>query len=103
VIHHDLQLPAKFDGARYDHDAQYKSLSGQLKAIYQVLLCGERMTLEQVMAAVAVRLERKHLSATSVSANIRNLRKCGFNVHGDYGDNGVFEYWMETESQGRLF
>lgn len=103
MIHHDLELPKRFDGARYKHEVQFESLKGQIRVAYRILLSGKRMTLGQIVAEMLVRMDRKYLSQTSVSANIRNLRKCGVDVKGDYGESGEYEYWLEREPQGRLF
>lgn len=77
-----------FDGATYNSDFDYERLSGQLKAVYDLMRDGKWRTLPMIAKAVEG-------SPQAVSARLRDLRKRKYGslkVERSHVGNGVWEY-----------
>ena len=64
----------KFTGAEYSNKYDYKRLAGQLQRIFELMKDGQWRTLSQIAIET-------HAPESSVSANLRNLRKQGNGEH----------------------
>jgi len=63
-----------FDGDDYNPDLDQKRLTGQICRIYREMISGKWLTVDEIAAAT-------NDPQTSVSAQIRNLRKPAFGGH----------------------
>lgn len=84
----------KFDGDTYTQEYDQKRLTGQLRAIYDVIIDGKWRTLDEINKLT-------NAPHASISAQLRNLRKKRFGSHeilkrarGDRS-TGLFEYRLE--------
>lgn len=59
---------AEFDGATYDGKRDHSRLAGQILAVYELMRDGEWRTVQEIADAIDA-------PGTSVSAQLRNLRK----------------------------
>ena len=88
-----LPSPAKeraFDGATYDPRRDYERLSGQLKAVFDVMKDGRWRTLKELAAAVEG-------SEAALSARLRDLRKDKYGAHTierEHIERGLYRYRM---------
>ncbi len=83
------QVPdAPFDGLDYEPDRDHRRLSTQLGKIFDLMADGKWRTLDEIEAATGA-------PASSVSAQLRHLRKPRFGGHTvekEHLDGGLFHY-----------
>ena len=90
----DLFTNADFDGETYEPERDQMRLSGQLKAVFDVMSDGKWRTLPGLAMYVTAQTGR-NASEASVSARLRDLRKDRFGAHDverRYIANGMFQY-----------
>lgn len=86
-----LPSPARsdaFDGATYIPGRDYERLTGQLKAVFDLMKDGEWRTLAQIQQTVEG-------SQTAISARLRDLRKPKYGAHemvSEYVERGLYRY-----------
>lgn len=77
-----------FDGATYIPKRDYERLSGQLKAVFDVMKDGRWRTLKELGAAVEG-------SEAAISARLRDLRKDKYGAHEvqrEHIEGGIWRY-----------
>jgi hypothetical protein len=90
-----------FGGYTYDHDLDEQRLTGQLKAVYQVMRDGQWRTLKDI-AAVTHAMTGKRFSEAAISARLRDFRKPKFGGHlvdrrrVGVPKSGLFQYRLEV-------
>jgi len=80
----------KFDGHDYDHGRDCIRLTGQLERVFECLSDGEYKTFDDIRVVTGD-------PVTSISAQIRNLRKDKFGGHTIdrmHCGNGLYKYRM---------
>ena len=85
------QSDARFDGDDYNHERDSARLTGQIRRVYDFMLDGAWRTLNEVSDATG----DPH---SSVSAQLRNLRKKrfgGHNIERKYVVGGLYSYRLE--------
>lgn len=91
---------ADFDGETYSRSLDRLRLNTVLGCVYRALRDGKRWTLHE-LTAHCERAIGRHVSQTSVSAKLRDLRKVemgGFDVRSARaGDSGTWTYWLHQE------
>lgn len=92
---HPLFDNARFNGSDYDPELDYKRLTGQIKAIYDLMIDGQFRTLREIEMATGY-------PQASISAQLRHLRKPRFGSlvinkqrRGER-TSGLFEYKLEA-------
>lgn len=85
---------ARFDGSDIKPERDNARLSGQIQRVYDVMSSGRYMTHAQIRLAIRGKfgVEDKE---TSISAQVRNLRKPRFGGHtiqSRHIKNGLYEY-----------
>jgi hypothetical protein len=92
---------ADFDGESYSRAHDRLRLNTVLGCVYRSLLHGERWTLHDLTQHCERELGR-HVSQTSVSAKLRDLRKTsmgGYDVRSErVGVGGTWVYWLERDA-----
>lgn len=95
-----LQTEFRFDGSDYDPELDRDRLTGQLYRIFNLMHDGRYRTLEEIATITGD-------PASSVSAQLRNLRKDRFGAHtvdkrrrGDK-TSGLWEYRLEVNQRWR--
>ena len=86
-----------FDGETYDHGRDGRRLGSQMESVYNLILCGQWMTLEAISSATGA-------PQASVSARLRDLRKRKFGEHRverRYVRNGLFEYRLAKSNDNQ--
>lgn len=85
-----------FDGSDYTREFDQKRLTGQIRRIYDVMKDGQWRTLREIET-------RTEDPQSSISAQLRNLRKERFGAHvinrrgrGE-PNQGLFEYQLQTK------
>ena len=81
----------RFDGDDYNHERDSARLTGQIKRVYDFMLDGAWKTLDEISDATG----DPH---SSVSAQLRNLRKKrfgGHNIERKYMGGGLYSYRLE--------
>jgi hypothetical protein len=84
-----------FDGADVVHSRDVPRLTGQLLRVYYAILDGEWHTVDAVSRATGDQ-------ATSVSAQLRNLRKARFGGHTidrKHIGNGLYQYRLAVKER----
>ena len=91
----ELDFTARFDGSDIDPKLDQKRLSGQLEKIFNLMKDGSYRTLRDISDILGY-------GESSISANLRNLRKVRFGLHtidkrrkGE-ASNGLWEYKLIT-------
>jgi len=82
---------ARFDGDDYKHERDSARLTGQIRRVHDLMLDGAWRTLDEVSDATG----DPH---SSVSAQLRNLRKKrfgGHNIERKYVGGGLYSYRLE--------
>ena len=82
---------ARFDGDDYKHERDSARLTGQIRRVYDFMLDGAWRTLDEISDATG----DPH---SSVSAQLRNLRKKrfgGHNIERKYMGGGLYSYRLE--------
>lgn len=77
-----------FDGRTYASDRDYERLSGQLKAVFDVMRDGKWRTLSEIQAHVDG-------SEAAISARLRDLRKLKYGAHEvqrEHIERGLYRY-----------
>jgi len=77
-----------FDGSTYQHARDYERLNAQCRRVAEQMADGNWHTLRELSTATGD-------PEASVSARIRDLRKSGFHVEGEYVRRGLWRYRME--------
>lgn len=86
-----LPSPSKataFDGRTYAPDRDYERLSGQLRAVFDVMRDGKWRTIPEIGATVEG-------SEAAISARLRDLRKSKYGAHDvqrEHVDRGLYRY-----------
>lgn len=78
----------RFDGADYNHERDSDRLTGQIKRVFAAIKDGEWRTVFEISRDTGD-------PQTSVSAQLRNLRKARYgawNIECRYAGNGLYEY-----------
>ena len=91
-----LDFNARFDGDDYDDRRDRSRLVGQIKRVFEYVEDGEWRTVQQIAEATGD-------PETSVSAQLRNLRKArfgGHNVEKRHAGNGLYFYRL-TPTEGQ--
>lgn len=87
---------AKFFGGGYDKEKDHQRLTGQLKAVHDLMIDGNKRTLRQISDAT-------NSPEASVSAALRTLRnQYGFVIAKDRAriDGGTWMYWIAGGGMG---
>ena len=82
---------ARFDGDDYKHERDHTRLTGQIRRVYDFIFDGAWRTLNEISDATG----GPH---SSVSAQLRNLRKKrfgGHNIERKYMNGGLYSYRLE--------
>ena len=82
---------ARFDGDDYKHERYHARLTGQIRRVYDFMFDGAWRTLNEISDATG----DPH---SSVSAQLRNLRKKrfgGHNIERKYMNDGLYSYRLE--------
>jgi hypothetical protein len=82
---------ARFDGDDYEHERDHARLTGQIRRVYDFIFDGAWRTLDEISDATG----DPH---SSVSAQLRNLRKKrfgGHNIERKYVGGGLYSYRLE--------
>ena len=82
---------ARFDGDDYKHERDHTRLTGQIRRVYDFIFDGAWRTLDEISDATG----DPH---SSVSAQLRNLRKKrfgGHNIERKYVGGGLYSYRLE--------
>lgn len=85
-----------FDGETYEPSRDKARLTGQLKAVYNVMSDGEWRSLIQISQLAGIKLN-KYVPDSSASARLRDLRKDkfgGYEIERKSMGNGIFHYRM---------
>lgn len=85
-----------FDGETYEPSTDKARLTGQLKAVYNVMSDGEWRSLIQISQLAGMKLN-KYVPDSSASARLRDLRKDkfgGYEIERKSMGNGIFHYRM---------
>lgn len=88
------------DGVTYSAEHDRLRLATVLGCVFRALEGGKRWTLHELTEHCERELGR-HVSQTSVSAKLRDLRKVaigGFDVRSERIDGGTWSYWMERKA-----
>lgn len=91
-----LPSPARgeaFDGATYVPNRDYERLTGQLKAVYDVMKDGKWRTIPEIGSTVIG-------SEAAISARLRDLRKPKYGAHDvqrEHVDRGLYRYRLVIE------
>lgn len=84
---------AAFDGRTYAPDRDYERLTGQLKAVYDVMRDGRWRTIPEIGATVIG-------SEAAISARLRDLRKDKYGAHEiqrEHVHDGLWRYRLKVE------
>ena len=79
-----------FDGATYAPERDYERLSGQLKAVYDLMRDSKWRTLSDIRETVEG-------SEAAISARLRDLRKTkygSYTIEREHIDRGLYRYRM---------
>lgn len=95
AAHRDKQglSDAPFDGDDYNHQRDHTRLTGQIERVHDLILDGAWRTLNEISDATG----DPH---SSVSAQLRNLRKGrfgGHNIERKYMGDGLYSYRLGEE------
>lgn len=85
-------MSQSFSGATYNHERDYKRLSGGLKRVHRFMSDNQWHTLREISDACGV-------SEATASARIRDLRKSqygGYEVISEYVKRGHWRYKLEV-------
>lgn len=91
-----LEFNARFDGDDYDDRRDRARLVGQIKRVFDYAKDGEWRTVQHIAEATGD-------PETSVSAQLRNLRKArfgGHNVEKRHEGNGLYFYRINPKDNG---
>jgi len=87
----------RFDGADYQPARDDARLTGQLQRIWDVMVHGEWLTLEEISQVTGD-------PPASISAQLRHLRKERFGRHTvekEYVENGLYRYKLTPNPEER--
>ena len=93
---------AWFDGPVYEQAKDLARLTGQIRRVYQILLIGHWLTLEEIAERTRREENWRGDPEASISAQIRHLRKARFGGHTiakrrrDRATSGLWEYRLES-------
>jgi len=96
----EVAPPIEFDGATFDAKQDGSRLASQFIATRELMLDHEWHNLAQIV--LALRKQGIHVTESSISARIRDLRKAkfgGYNVERRRVIGGLFEYRVSPEVQ----